>query len=64
MSTYLIVCANGEPHRDYGVGEVSQAATEQAALDAAEFMDDERDNSPWTCGPHKVDNAPWQETSS
>jgi hypothetical protein len=50
----VIVCANGADHRDYGVGKVSRAAYEQAARDAADFMDAERDNSPWECGPHTV----------
>lgn len=49
---WVIVCANGDDHRDYGVGKVSGAAYEQAARDAAEFMDAERESSPWTCGPH------------
>lgn len=51
---WVLVCANGADHRDYGVGEISTAETERCARDAAEFMDDVREDSPWTCGPHTV----------
>lgn len=57
MAEWVLVCANGADHRDYGVGEVLTAPTEQAALNAAEFMDDEREPgevTPWDCGPHTV----------
>jgi hypothetical protein len=51
---YRVICADGSPHRDYGVGPISEAVSERAARDAADFMDDERDSSPWECGPHSV----------
>ena len=51
---WVIVCANGADHRDYGVGKVSVAAYEQLAVDACEFMDAKRKNNPWECGPHTV----------
>lgn len=52
---HVLICASGKPHRDYGVGDASTGADRQAALAAAEFMDD-RDpaDSPWECGPHTV----------
>lgn len=49
---WVVVCANGTEHRDYGLGEVSVAVSEQAGRDAAAFMDEDRDSSPWDCGPH------------
>lgn len=30
------------------------AETERCAIDAASFMDERRDDSPWSCGPHAV----------
>lgn len=52
--SWVVVCASGADHRDYGVGEVSRADTRERAEDAAWFMDQERESSPWECGPHTV----------
>jgi hypothetical protein len=54
---WMIFCADGTGHRDYGVGQIKLAVSEQAARDAAEFMDEDRENSPWQCGPHTVAEA-------
>lgn len=52
MSGWVLICADGSLHLEHG--EPPTGETEQDASDAAEFMDEERDSSPWTCGPHTV----------
>lgn len=49
---WVLVCANGFVHVE--AGGMPTAETERCAIDAASFMDECSDDSPWDCGPHTV----------
>lgn len=53
-------CADGALHIEHG--QVVTGETEQCTREAGEFMDEPRDDSPWSCGPHTVAEAPAQTT--
>lgn len=48
-------CANGERHRHELVdGTPITASCRERAEDCAAFMDEPREDSPWSCGPHSA----------
>lgn len=49
---WALRCANGDLHAERG--EVLTAEDARSATDAAAFMDDDLDDSPWQCGPHEA----------
>lgn len=51
-AAWVLVCESGFVHVE--PGGMPTAETERCALDAAAFMDERSDDSPWTCGPHTV----------